>query len=98
MIHIFEIIDKNKRKIYLTRERWKHITSPTSPHSYMTNYLESIKDVLISPNKIINSVNDNTKANYYKYNKKRKQHMKVIVKYLNGKGFVISAYFVRSII
>ena len=40
MINIFEIIDKTGRKIKLTKERWKHITSPVSPHAYMTNYLE----------------------------------------------------------
>jgi len=45
---IFEIIDKTGRKVRLTKERWKHITFPTSPHSYMTNYLGEIKQTLIN--------------------------------------------------
>jgi len=32
---VFEIVDKTGRKIYLSRERWTHITEPSSPHAYM---------------------------------------------------------------
>ncbi|GAI26275.1 unnamed protein product, partial [marine sediment metagenome] len=43
------------------------------------------------------SIYDSNKKDYYKYYKNRKQYLKVIVNYLNGNGFVISAYFVRNI-
>ena len=93
MNNVFEIVDKTGRKIRLTKERWMHITSPASLHSYISNYLEEIKQTLSNPDKIIESTNHENKVNYYKYYKNRKQYLKVIVKYLNGEGFVITAYF-----
>ena len=96
MNYIFEVTDKTKRKIHLSKERWRHITSPTSLHTYMTNHLEEIKQTLINPDKIVGSINNNTKINYYKYYKERRKHLKTIVKYLNGKGFIITAYFVKN--
>ncbi len=38
--------------------------------------------------------------NFYKYFKHKKQKskfLKVVVKYLNGEGFIISAHFLREI-
>ncbi len=95
--YLFEVVDKTGRKIRLTKERWSHITHPSSLHSYMTNYLEDVEQVLIKPDRISDSVYDINKANYYKYYKNRKQYLRVIVRYLNGDGFVISAYFVKNI-
>lgn len=94
---IFEITEKTGRKIRLTKDRWNHITSPASPHAYMTNYLGEIKQTLIKPDKIIISIHDDDKVNYYRHYKNRKQYLKVIVNYLNGEGFVITAYFARNI-
>lgn len=62
MENIFNIKDKNGKVIYLSKERWSHITSPTSPHAYMTNYLEEIKETLIKPIKIIGSVYNSNKV------------------------------------
>ena|SRR3989338_4408553 len=97
MFNIFEINDKSGRKIRLTRERWSHITSPSSLHAYMTNYLEEIKQTLVMPDRISSSLYDEQTKNYYRFYKNRKQYLKIIVKYLNGDGFIISAYFVRNI-
>ena len=95
MNYIFEIKDKTGRKIRLTKRQWEHITSPTSPHAYMVNCLEEIKETLAVPDKIVNSVYDDFKSNYYRYYKNKKEYLRVIVKYLNGSGFVISSYFVK---
>ncbi|MFH1889549.1 MAG: PBECR2 nuclease fold domain-containing protein [Nanoarchaeota archaeon] len=97
MNNIFEIKDKTGRKIHLSKERWKHITLPSSPHAHMTNYLEEIKQTLIEPDKIIKSVNNDAKVNCYRYYKERKQYLKVVVNYLNGDSFVITAYFTKNI-
>lgn len=97
MKNIFEIKDKTGRKIHLSKRQGGHITHPSSLHAYMTNYLEEIKQTLIQPDKIVGSLYDDSKKKYYKYYKDRKQYLRVIVKYLNGDGFVISAYFVRNI-
>jgi len=96
--YVFEIVDKTNRKIRLTKERWSHITSPSSLHAYMSNYLDEVEQTLINSDKTIKSVYEDYKVNYYKYYKNKKQYLKVIVKYLNGDGFVISAYFVNNII
>ena len=55
---------------------------PSSPHAYMTNYLEEIKETLIKPDKITNSIYDDFKVNYYK---ERKHFFKVkgISRYLS---------------
>jgi len=62
----------------------------------MTNYLEEIKETLTKPDKIISSISDENKVNYYRYYKKEKKFIKVIVKYLNGDGFIVSSYFTRN--
>ena len=97
MERLFEIKNRTGRIIYMTKERWRHIISPISPHAYTTNYLEEIKQTLINPGKITNSVNRDTKVNYYKYYKERRKYLRIVVNYLNGEGFVITAYFVKNI-
>lgn len=94
---IFEATDKTGRKIRLTQTQWNHITAPSSPHTYMANHLEEVKETLISADKIIKSLYDTRKANYYKYYKINKKFMRVIVRYLNGEGFVVTSYFVSNI-
>lgn len=64
----------------------------------MTNFLEEIKQTLIKPDKIVNSVYEENKVNYYKYYKNRKQYLRVIVNYLNNEGDIITSYFVRNIV
>jgi len=63
----------------------------------MTNYLEEIKQTLINPDKIISSIHDDNRLNYYKYYKNRIKFIRVIVNYLNGEGYVLTAYFVKNI-
>jgi len=98
MPYLFEVIDKTGRKIRLTKERWTHITSPQSQHSYMANYLEEIKNTLTKPTLIIQHKFDDTKRNYYTYLKNKKQYLLVSVKYLNGEGYVMTAFITRKII
>ncbi|MEK6883782.1 MAG: hypothetical protein AABY22_29405 [Nanoarchaeota archaeon] len=94
---IFEVLDKNGRKIHLTKERWSHITSQFSLHPYMTNYLEEIKEALVKPIKIIMHTLDNKKADYYLYLKEKKLYLLVGVKYLNGNGFITTAFLTRKL-
>ena len=96
-MNIFEIPDKTGRKIRLTKKQWSHITSPSSPHAYMKNYLKEIEQTLGKPDKILNSIYDERKASYYTYYKKKNNYLRVLVKYLNGEGFIITAYFIKNI-
>ena len=96
-MNIFEIIDKSRRKIRLPQKNWTHITTA---HAEIANYLEEIKETLIKPIKIIKHPRKEDLYFYYTYQKHRKyaeKYLKIIVKYLNGDGFVITAQFVRNI-
>ena len=94
MVDIFEVIDKSKRKIRLSTERWKHIQAE---HSQI-NDIEELKQALISPLRITPSKYDPEQVcYYYRYNKNRKRYLFVAVKYLNGDGFIVTAYYLRKI-
>ena len=94
MNYIFEIEDKTGRKIYLTKERWTHILE----HSDITIHnLEEIKLALTNPSAIIPQAFDEDKSNYYLYDKKRKSYLLVAVKYLNGRGFITTAFFTKHL-
>ncbi len=97
MDYIFEVKDKTERKIHLPNKSWEHITRR---HPYMTNFLDEVKETLGKPDKITNySLDDNIRY-YYKYYKNinfSNKYLLVIIKYLNGSGFVISSYFERHI-
>ena len=93
MDYVLEVIDKSKRKIYLSKERWNHISK-----EHPNINLQNIEESLIHPFKIISN-GQREVEDYYLYLKHRKtksKYLKLIVKYLNGKGFVITAYFVRQ--
>ena len=90
LMRIFETIDKSGRKIYLTKERLLHIQK----HPYMHNSLDKIKETLSKPNKIIP---ESRKHLYFRYYKELNQYLLIAVKYLNGEGFIITAYYVRNL-
>lgn len=97
MGNIFEIIDKSGRNIHLSNERWRHITTN---HPAIANYLEDIQLCLINPIKITSHKKGDLR-NYYLYLKHREypeKFLKIIVKYLNGTGFILTAHFVRNLI
>ena len=95
MDFVFEIIDKTGRKIHLSKERWNHITIK---HPYISDRLEDIKNALINPNFIIQHKFDRTMKNYYFYYKLEKYYLLVSVKYLNGEGFIATAFLTRKFI
>ncbi len=77
-MNILEVVDKTGRTIILTKERWAHITEPSSLHSYMSNFRKEIQETLEKPDKIVKSIYDEAKVSYYKYYKSRKEFLKVI--------------------
>lgn len=97
MENVFSVTDKTEREIRLTKRQWSHITRK---HPEVTNYLEEIKENLMNPVKITDYGLDESVRYYYNYLKHRKfdtKYLLVIVKYLNGEGFVISTFFVKYI-
>ncbi len=95
MENIFEITDKTGRWIRLTKTQFKHVIG----HKGMENEVEKIKDTLLNPLKIASHEAGELYDyySYYKDRKKKAKFLQVVVKYLNGEGFVITAYFVRKI-
>ena len=94
MDYIFEVADKTKRKIRLTEKQWSHILS----HGDVgVGDLENIKTALSNPSSLLVQDLDKNKGNYYLYQKERRRYFLVVVKYLNGEGFVVTAFYVKSI-
>ena len=92
-MNILEIEDKTGRLIRLTKERWSHIR-----RDHPDVQEQEIETTLACPIRIIPEKLD--KHFYYCYFKNKSssaKYLRVIVKYLNGNGFVITAYFVRNI-
>ena len=97
MDYVFEVDDKTGRKIRLTEKQWKHILKR---HPDMINYKEEIKNTLKNPQKIADHPYDDEAKYYYKYLKQKTdldKYLLIIVKYLNGEGFIITTYFRKNL-
>ncbi len=93
MEFIFRIKDETGRKIRLTKRQWRETNLK---HPSMTTYLEEIKETLVKPDTITDYSFDEKVRYYYKYFKhikSKNKYLLVIVKYLNGDGFIIKSYF-----
>ena len=93
---IFEIIDRNKKKVHLSKERYKHILK----HPNMHSQLENIKTALQNPTAIRYNEEDESVAYFYKEFKDSdvsEKYLLVSVKYLNGEGFVITSFLTNKI-
>jgi|SRR3989344_356733 len=97
MDSIFDVIDKNGRNIRHTNKQYSHMMEE---HPYMYKYLEEIKEALQKPDKITSYSFDEDVRYFYKYYKhleKPNNYLLVVVKYLNGDGYVISSYLENKI-
>ena len=95
--YVFEVVDKSGRRIRLTEKQWSHTLRK---HPSLSDYIEEIKETLREPLAITESNSDKDARLYYKYYKhlpSPHKYLLVIVKYLNGDGFIISTYFEKSI-
>jgi len=95
--NVFEVVDKSGRKIRLTKKQWSHTLRK---HPSLSDYLEEIKETLQNPIAITYSDADKDVRFYYRYYKhlpSPHKYLLVIVKYLNGEGFIISTYFEKTI-
>jgi hypothetical protein len=95
MDYVFEITDKSGRKIHLSKERWNEHIKLEHPNIMNTDELEL---TLKNPDKIIKINGDiNHYYKHFKHKNYKSKYLKIVVKYLNQHGFVITAYFVRNI-
>ncbi len=94
---LFEVIDKTDRKLRMTDYNWQHIVRR---HPEIASQKENVIETLEKPDKITDSPDKEEIKYYYKYYKNLPspfRFMRVIAKYLNGSGFIISSHFVRAI-
>lgn len=85
---IFEVIDKKGRSIRLTKKQWCHICE----HPEMVGKLENIRETITLPENIIPSPRDPQVHYFFRYLKQNRNYLLVAIKYLNGDGFVITAF------
>ena len=93
---IFEIIDKTGRKIHLSEERYKHILK----HPNMQDNLDNIKSTIMNARATRYNEEDEKVIYFYKEFKNKEsyeRYLLVAVKYLNGEGFIITAFYTNKI-
>jgi len=95
MPYLFEVIDKTGRKVRLTKDRWTHIREN---HQNVED-TEEIIQTLQKADRVIIEERENVEYffKYFKHKKYKSKFLKVIVRYLNNEGDVLSAHFVRNI-
>ncbi len=96
MENIFEIIDKNGKKIRLTNKQWKHIQK----HFKMFESLERIKETIKFPLTIRYDEFDEKVIYFYREYKEMgpsEKYLFISVKYLNGDGFIITSFYTNKI-
>ncbi len=96
MNYILEIVDSSGRKIHLSKKQWAHIRKK---HPEIED-LEMLKEGIEKPDKVTNYNYDPSVHYYYKFYKHikfSKRFLCIAVKYLNGEGYIITAYFDRRI-
>jgi len=96
MDYVFEIIDKSRRKIHLSKKQWTHIRKK---HPEIEDS-EILKESIEKYDKVTNYNYDPTVYYYYKFFKHKEPPNKflcIAIKYLNSKGYIITAYFDKRI-
>ena len=91
---IFEVKDKTGRIIYLTKERWSHINIE---HPELSQYIFKLEEVLQKPLKIMDHEEDEKVKYYYQFIKEKAKFILLVVKYLNGEGYIITSYLIDKI-
>ena len=94
MVHVLDVIDRTGRRIYLPEPRWKHIAAK---HPDVATKLYEIENALRFPTTILPQELDKTKHDYYLRRKASGDYLVVVVKYLNGTGYVLTAFRTRKL-
>ncbi len=91
-MYVFEVVDKYERRIHLSKERWRHVRKK-HPEVLDEGW---VKETLLHPDKVTESHPDESVYYFYKYFKHRvspNKFLRVLVKYINSEGYVLTAYF-----
>lgn len=93
MTDVFVVEDSFGKSVRLTKERWAYINARHPDVS-----LEDLREGLRNPSSVRKSDNDPESVKwFYRFDKKKALYLLVSVKYLNGEGFVITAYHTKKV-
>lgn len=90
---IFTTTDPTGRNIRLTKEQWSHITE----HAEMSGAMERIRETVERPDTVLDSPNDEKVHYLFRHYKDVKCFLMVAVKYINGDGFIITAFYTTQL-
>lgn len=89
----FEVTSKLCKRVYVTKSRWNLIIK--TKHLEIEGKEKEVKETLIEPDEIRQSISDDSVYLYYK--NYRKLSLSVVVKNKNGEEFIITAYYTDRI-
>ena len=92
MTKIFEVKAKDGRLVRLTEKQWLHINFR---HPEMQSLVAEIEKALIDPTAITQLSAEIAK--FYKFIKDENKYIVVVVRVLNGDGFVVTSYKTKRI-
>ena len=90
---LFQVMSKLDKKIRVTKRYWDKIT--TIKHPGMKNKEMMVAKTLEAPTEIRQSKSDDSVFLYYR--PVEEYHNAVVVKHLNGEGFIITTYITDKI-
>ena len=93
---LFTVQSVLDRKIRLTHNQWNHTTYR---HKELQSQEEKLKQTLQEPDIVFYSETDDNYQYYrfYSLTPVSQKYLLIIVKPLNGEGFIITAFFLREI-
>jgi hypothetical protein len=93
---VLEVRSKLGKTIKLDEDRWKHVLE----HPEMKNQIHRIKETLVAPDEIRESVHTPSIWMFYKlypHSPVSEKYMLVIVEVSDGEGFIVTAFFTDKV-
>lgn len=94
-MHVFTVRDREGKRVYLPNERWKHIAAE---HPNIAPLIERVRETIAHPHITKTSIRDSEVRLHHKHDKQKNAYLVVVVKYLNGDGFVVTSFYTRKVI
>lgn len=95
-MRVFEILSKTGKVVSLAEVRWRHVLE----HPEMQNQLDKVKETVENPDEVRESSRMSSTWLFYKFYIKSpvtKKYLLVVVKVLNGEGFIVTAFFTNKV-